>query len=116
MVKNLNGIEYDYELYRKNAFVIVDNKLIESDLHFEAMIDYLVEYHGYDRETLFDLDDFEIKDKLLENYIIGEIACIEGELITVVYDIDIDIVSKVKKFYNNKIWYIKCGEFLKELN
>lgn len=105
-------IEYDYELYRKNAFVIADGKLIENNLHFECLVDLLAKDEK-EKEELFEEDDSVLEELTLEqfnNYIIGEVAEVEGNIYIIAYDKkDIDTI---KKYYNYKVTMLEDNEFL----
>lgn len=105
-------IEYDYELYRKNAFVIADGKLIENSLHFECLVDLLAK-NEKEKEELFEEDDSVLEELTLEqfnNYIIGEVAEVEGNIYIIAYDKkDIDTI---KKYYNYKVTMLEDNEFL----
>ena len=105
-------LEYDYELYRKNAFIIAGNKLIEGDLHYECMIKALSNNESEYYE-LYEKDDWELENMTLEKfnqYTIGEVAEINNNKYIIAYDTkDIDIINK---YYNHKILILENNEFI----
>jgi len=96
----IENFEYNYELYRANAFFIYNNKVYESDLHFECMLDILEE-KGYNRDVWFNESDEAIEQEINSNIIIGEIATINNIKYAMIYDTcNTDIV---KSYYNMDI-------------
>jgi len=94
----IESFEYDYELYRVNAFCICNNKLYENSQHFECMLDILEE-RGYNRDKCFHEGDKTMEQEINSNIVMGEIAIIDNNKYVMIYDICNTDVAK--KHYNN---------------
>ena len=96
----IENLEYDYELYRDNAFCICNNKLYESSQHFECMLDILEE-KGYSRDEYFHKSDEAMEKEINSNIVMGEIATINNIRYAMIYDTS--HTDLVKKYYDMDI-------------
>ena len=94
----IENFEYDYELYRDNAFCICNGKLYENGQHFECMLDILEE-KGYNRDKWFHEGDKTIEKEINSNIVMGEIATINNVKYAMIYDTC--NFGIVKKHYDN---------------
>lgn len=106
----VKDLDYDYELYRKCAFVIHGNKAWESELHFDAMLDIL-ETKGYDRNAIYHENDENLAKKIEKDLIMGEVANIEGTTLVLAYDIE--GFEAIRKHYPDKVIVFHKGGNLK---
>lgn len=104
--------EYDYESDRDCAFVIIDGKVYEGDLHFECFINYLTT-KGYDEQELFQLDDMELEDMIGEDIYCGELTK-DGDII--IYESNpSDYRIVIDEIKPNKV-YTYCLGYIREIN
>lgn len=93
---------YDYEIMRRKAFVVCNNKKYEGDLHFDCLMEAIKDQVGEDKfednyDKYFNMEEVELNN-IIGGSTIGEIANINNKNVIVYYDKKDE--SIIKKFFD----------------